>query len=489
MPVTCAQMSAAEERLFSTGVSAEPLMDEAGRKCFRAILDYFPTPAKAVVFCGKGNNGGDGLVVARWLKESGWEVEIDYSHGRAGLSELALKKRDEFEAAANAPASPHPGSSLVLVDALLGIGASGDLRGKILDAATRLNRLRKEEQGTCFAIDIPTGLNADTGAAGAGAITADYTLSICQPKWGFAAESALPHVGRLVEIPLEIPVPDADASVQFLFPSNLKPRLPRRPFDFHKGRAGRVLLIAGSKGLAGAGNLSTLGASRSGAGLTTLCVPPDIYPVVASQCPAEIMVRPVESISEALELPHDVVGIGPGIGRDRDRSVIESILHHPNPMVVDADALNALAAAGVNPSRLPANRMLTPHPGELSRLTDKIGERVDLTRRLADQWGVTLLLKGSRTAIASPDSPVELNTTGHPGMASGGMGDVLTGICASLIGQGISIHDAACLGSWLLGRAAEIARDQSAIAPESVSAVMVAESLGQAMESLRRSMS
>lgn len=488
MPVTCAQMSAAEERLFATGTSAESLMDEAGRACALAIREFFPDPARVIVFCGKGNNGGDALVVARWLKRWGWDVAIHYSHGRDGLSALARKKRDEWESESEPGGNREPARTpLLLVDGLLGIGASGPLRGEILKAAATLAELREKNAGTCFAIDIPTGLNADTGEAGAGAVVADYTLSICEPKAGFAAESALPFLGRLVAIPLEIPVPEKDDSIRFLFPRYLAPMLPRRPFDFHKGKAGRVLILAGSKGYTGAAVLSALGASRSGAGLTTVCVPEEIYPVVAAQCPAEVMVQPVGSVREALDFPHDVVAIGPGMGRERDRSVVAAVLSHEKPMVVDADALNALAAAGIDLRRLPPNRLLTPHPGELARLTPERGGRNELTRRLADAWGVTLLHKGSRSTIATPGHPLALNTTGHPGMASGGMGDVLTGMCASLIGQGLSPHDAASLGSWLLGRAAEIARDTGGIAPESVSAVMVAEQLGAAIRALRLS--
>jgi NAD(P)H-hydrate epimerase len=164
--------------------------------------------------------------------------------------------------------------------------------------------------------------------------------------------------------------------------------------------------------------------------------------------------------------------------------LIDQIWTHPKPVVVDADGLNAAAIDSRSFSELPANRLLTPHPGELKRLTEQTADRVSITRKLADEWGVTLLHKGSRTAIATPGHPVELNTTGHSGMASGGMGDVLTGVCASLIGQGISTHDAASLGSWLIGRAAEIARDKNQIAASSVTATLMAKHLGSAMRDL-----
>ncbi|MDF1823187.1 MAG: NAD(P)H-hydrate dehydratase [Verrucomicrobiales bacterium] len=484
MLVTCKQMAAAEEQLFSTGVSAESLMDKAGHLCALAIQRFFPCPGRAIIFCGKGNNGGDALVVARWLKRSGWLVEVRYSHGRDELSPLGLKKRDEWEAEGNALKNP-TGPAFVLVDGLLGIGACGPLRGRILESASEMRRLRDEQFGTCFAIDIPTGLNADTGEPGAGTIIADYTLSICAPKTGFTCREAVNFLGRLIEIPLDIPVPEANSAIRFLFPSQLRCRYPRRDFDTHKGSAGRVLIIAGSRGLSGAAVLASLGASRSGAGLITVCVPEEIYAIVASQCPAEVMVRPVSSIQEALSFPHDVVAIGPGLGREQDQSIVRALRHHERDMVVDADALNALASSGISPVSLPANRLLTPHPGELARLTDTTGTRCEVTRKLADEWNVSLLHKGTRTAIATPGYPLELNTTGHPGMASGGMGDVLTGMCASLIAQGLNLHDAACVGSWLLGRAAEIVRDKSSFAPESINAVQVARSLGRAIFELR----
>lgn len=487
MLVTCAQMSAAEERLFSTGADAEPYMDEAGRRCAEVIQRFSTHPARVEVFCGKGNNGGDALVVARILLERYHDVHLHFSHGKEGLSELAKKKLKQFEESKGRQKPlPYPSDGVVVVDGLLGIGAQGDLRGQIREAADEINRLRTEKFGQCFAIDIPTGLNADTGEPGAGAVVADYTLSITAAKVGFASDKAVNHVGRLVEIPLDIPVNEGRSDVGFLFPSNLRPRLKRRLFDTHKGTAGRVAVIAGSRGLTGAAALTSTGASRTGAGLVTVFVEEDVYPIIAAQAPLEVMVRPMKSVEDVLETKYDAIAIGPGLGARADR-FLGLITSSEIPMVVDADALNALARSGIDLSSLPSNRLLTPHPGELARLNGRKGDRVSITRELADQWGVTLLHKGARTAIASPGKPVELNTTGTPGMASGGMGDVLTGICASLIGQGYHIHDAACLGSWLLGRAAEFAvRRSFEGASESITAPQVADALPQALGALQR---
>ncbi|MEM9017750.1 MAG: NAD(P)H-hydrate epimerase, partial [Verrucomicrobiota bacterium] len=200
MLVTCREMSRAEEALFSTGVSAEPYMDEAGRQCAEAIRQFRPTPGRAEIFCGKGNNGGDALVVARWLKRWGWSVEVHWCGGEKSLSPLGEKKRAEFEAEPmlDLPASRRS-NRLIVVDGLLGIGASGDLRGEINAFAERINHLREAAFATCFAIDIPTGLNADTGEPYRGAVKADVTLSITAPKLGFAADRSVNFVGRLVE--------------------------------------------------------------------------------------------------------------------------------------------------------------------------------------------------------------------------------------------------------------------------------------------------
>lgn len=485
MLASCAEIIEAERRLFSSGVDPEPFMDEAGRLCTEAISHFFPVPAHAEVFCGKGNNGGDALVVARLLKRAGWAVTLHCTHPSREMSPLSQKKLAEWEA--EPASSARVSNRTILVDGLLGIGAKGNLRSEILEAARQINGLRQDRFATCFAIDIPSGLDADSGIPCPEAVIADFTLSITVPKIGFVADSAINHLGRIVEIPLDIPVEGADESRRFLFPSNLRPRLVRRNFDTHKGIAGRVTILAGSRGLTGAATLSALGASRSGAGLVTVCVPDSIYPLVVSQAPPEIMVKPIQSFSEVSDLKTDAFVIGPGLGTDLSPDLLEFLFEDPRPIIVDADALNALAK---NPARLPTlpgRRLLTPHPGEMQRLTGlpPDADRARLATRFSEEWGVTLLLKGARTIIATDGQILEFNTTGHPGMASGGMGDVLTGVCAALVAGGHSLHDAACLGSWLLGRAAELTVNHRQIAAESISAPMVAESLGAALLALQ----
>jgi NAD(P)H-hydrate epimerase len=486
MLVTCQQMFDAEAQLFSAGISAESYMDEAGRCCALEIRRFFPSPGSAEIFCGKGNNGGDALVIARWLKSWGWRTSLHFSHGRDNVSELARIKLEQYR---NEPGRDSVTSNQVIcVDGLLGIGAVGDLRGGVREQADRINQLRNETWATCFAVDTPSGLNADTGEACEGAVIADVTLTITCAKTGFASDHAIDHVGRIALIPLDIPVNEFATEVNLLFPTNLLPRLKRRDFDTHKGAVGKVVVIAGSRGLTGAASLTASGASAIGAGLVTALVSEEAYEVIAAQAPTEIMVRPGRSRKTIDQLNPDVIAIGPGLGDEVPAELIELMLNHPAPMVIDADALNALAKHQIDPTELPPNRVLTPHPGELARLTEKDDDRVSLTRQLADKWGVTLLHKGARSAIATPGSPVELNTTGHPGMASGGMGDVLTGMCAGLIGQGVSQHDAACLGSWLLGRAAELATMCDKRANESITAHSVASHLGIALRELQTEM-
>ncbi|MBP85019.1 MAG: hypothetical protein CMO61_14345 [Verrucomicrobiales bacterium] len=483
MLVTCQQMSNAEAQLFSTGISAESYMDEAGRRCALEIRRFFPSPASAEIFCGKGNNGGDALVIARLLKSWGWRTNLHFSHGKDDISDLARIKLEQYN---NEPSHDSVASNQVIcVDGLLGIGAVGNLRSGVRTLTDRINQLRRETWATCFAVDTPSGLNADTGEAYEGAVVADVTLTITCAKTGFASDHAINHVGRIALIPLDIPFNECATEVNLLFPTNLLPRLNRRDFDTHKGAAGRVVIVAGSRGLTGAASLTASGASNIGAGLVTALVPEDAYEVIAAQAPTEVMVRPGRNREAIDQLNPDVIAIGPGLGDDVPDELIEMMLNHPAPMVIDADALNALAKHQLDPTELPPNRVLTPHPGELARLTEKEDDRVPLTRKLADEWGVTLLHKGARSAIATPGSPVELNTTGHPGMASGGMGDVLTGMCAGFIAQGVGLHDAACIGSWLLGRAAELATVNGWCANESVTAGSTASHLGLALRELQ----
>lgn len=479
MIVTCQQMQAAEEKLFSSGQDAEPLMDKAGAGCASAVDSIFAgQPGEAVLFCGPGNNGGDALVVGAHLRKWGWRVRAEFSHPIDQISALARGKYSEFQAV---PDGSGRGGPLLLVDGLLGIGSRGSLRGPVAEAAARLNSMRVARGAISCAIDIPTGIDGDSGEPYEGAVIADHTLTICAPKRGLVMESSINHVGRIHLIPLpEIPVDDGDTSLELLHPGNLFSRIPRRPFDTHKGAAGRVSIVAGSRGLTGAAVLTSLGALHSGAGLVTVFVPPSIYPVVASRAPLEVMVRPYTRIEEIETHPADVFAVGPGLGEQIDPALLRFATANPAPMVLDADMLNWMACHPTLLGNLPpGQRVLTPHPGELKRLSPQLDkDRIEAARSLARKWNVTLHYKGARTVVATEGQPTGINSTGTPAMASGGMGDVLTGMIAGLFAQRLPFHAASCLGSWCLGRAAETV-------PGSVIAGAVAENIGKALDEIR----
>jgi ADP-dependent NAD(P)H-hydrate dehydratase / NAD(P)H-hydrate epimerase len=498
MIVTCEAIQNAEKRLFVRGIDAEPLMEEAGWQCARAIRQFCPDPGKAVLYVGKGHNGGDALVIGRHLRLWGWKVsaQLALSPGEE-LHELVARKLDEFAAVPEPPdgltAATGP---LVLVDGLLGIGAKGPLRGRTRELAVVLNAKRRRRHAMTFAVDLPTGIDGDSGIPCEGAVEADVTLSITAVKLGLVADAALDHVGRLVQIPMPVitsEITEGDASIVVPSPDWIASRLPRRTFASHKGTCGRVALLAGSMGLAGAAKLCGLGALRGGAGLVTVFVPESIYQIVAAAAPAEIMVRPSRNFEEVRDFPADVLALGPGLGADPEQAgnLLSLIQDDPRPVLIDADGLNLLsrqpgALASLSPR---GPRLLTPHPGELARLLGgnlPAGkERLEIARGIVGAHPITLLFKGARTVIAEKGKPSILNATGHPAMATGGIGDVLTGLCAALIGQGLSLYDAAAAGSWLIGRAAEIALMDGSNSAESLLATDIARHLGAAFQAAR----
>jgi len=256
-------------------------------------------------------------------------------------------------------------------------------------------------------------------------------------------------------------------------------------FDTHKGMAGRVLVLAGSPGFTGAARLCAGGALLGGAGLVTLCVKRDVYPLLAPAAIPEVMVRPLDSYEEILSERWDAIAVGPGLSTRHAEEILAVVQRAECPCVVDADALNVVSRDPSVLIRCAGPRLLTPHPGEMERLFPRNGRsRLGWVRDFVDIHPVTLLLKGARTIIGERGCPAAYNATGHPGMASGGIGDVLTGVAASLIAQGKSPREAAMLGAWVCGRAAEIAITRGA-SQESLRASDVSSCLGTAFQSLR----
>jgi NAD(P)H-hydrate epimerase len=441
------------------------------------------------VFAGKGHNGGDALVAAARLKEAGWEIDLRLIFPESDLAELTRKKLETFRrdelplVPGSAEARP---SALIVLDGLLGLGAKHLLREPIRTAAQEINRLRREQNAFVFAVDIPTGLDGDNGDSDPDCVMADCTITIGNAKHGLVVDSAIDYVGRLEIVALsELAIAASPANDLMACAPSLAALLPRRRFNVHKNDFGRIGVVAGSQGFVGAALMTTEGALRGGAGLVELFVPKEIYPIVAAAAPAEAMVKPVRSYRELLEQKIDVWALGPGLGKGEAKDLLKVIERAPAPMVLDADGLNILSAEVEILKRCAGPRLLTPHPGEMKRLFDS-GKmsRAGTAKNFAELFSVTVLYKGARTIVAERDRQLSYNSTGNPGMATGGMGDVLTGVCAALIGQGLSLYDAARIGAWSCGRAAEIAVFEKGESEQSLLPRDVLKNLGAAFTEL-----
>jgi NAD(P)H-hydrate epimerase len=448
-------MRTVEEAAFAAGITADALMEEAGKGIARAVSKCCPGPGRCLVIARKGHNAGDALVAARVLAQAGWEIETHLIFPRSKLSPLTSQKLQELE---KLPANTTGGATVIL-DGLLGLGSHPPLRGPIRDACRTINSLGRKG-AYVFAVDFPSGLDGDSGAADPDCVIADFTVAIGAAKTGLLADSALDHVGRLEIAVLRALALTAgvEPEAEVAIPEILGPLLPRRKFSAYKNQFGRIGIVAGSRGLSGAAVLCSLGALRAGAGLVELFVPEEIYQLVAGAAPAEAMVKPLTSDKDLLQQTVDVWAIGPGLGRDRGAGILQLIREAQTPMVIDADALNLLSGQMDILSAAKGPRLLTPHPGEMKRLwPNDNGTRAEIATRFCQKYKVTLLLKGSRTVIAEKDRLLSYNSTGNPGMATGGMGDVLTGVCGALFGAKLTPRDAARVGAWVCGRAAELA--------------------------------
>ncbi|PYL93636.1 MAG: hypothetical protein DME28_08320 [Verrucomicrobia bacterium] len=488
--LSSAQMRAAEESAVARGVTIETLMDQAGAGVARAVRQFFPKPARCLVFAGKGHNGGDALVAAEQLQRIGWKIDVRLPFAEENSSDLTQKKLKTLRDAATKSADTiERGTHLIILDGLLGTGAKSFLREPLRTAAREINRLRREENAFVFAVDLPTGLDADSGENDPeDSVIADFTVTIGFAKHGLIVDSALNLVGRIQIVPLPGLCTEAGAPNELAAsPYSLSPLLPRRKFSAYKNEFGRIGVVAGSKGFVGAALMTAEGALRAGAGLVEVFVPEEIYEVAASAAPVEAMVKPVRRYRDLLdEKEIDVWALGPGLGKARASEILNLIENAPQPMIVDADGLNIVADKIEILRVCRGARLLTPHPGEMKRLME-VGKmaRAGIARNFCDQFPITLLLKGSRSIVCERGKPISYNTTGNPGMASGGMGDVLTGVCAGLAGRELSIYDSGRVGAWTCGRAAEISIFQNGASEESLLASDVLAHLGAAFNELR----
>ena len=503
MTFTASQIRALEQSVFAEGVSPEILMEEAGIGAAQKLREAFPTPGHAFAIFGKGHNGGDALVVARELAVNGWSVSLVPASPESDWAPLTRKKFAEAGLCSHEHQLPLPETlpqahTVLLLDGLVGTGSSGPLNPPYAELSRRMNQLRRSRRVHTIALDLPSGIHPDTGIPSPDAVEADLTLTIGFPKPGLLADEAINHVGRIELIPLAALTAAANTGARrdesvlrnaLITEQLVADHLKRPPFSLHKGQAGRVLAVAGSHGMTGAAILCASGALRAGAGLVTLCVPESVWPIVASSAPAPIMVRPLRSLSDALNFRADALVIGPGLGAVQSHELLSVLRAFSGPLLLDADALNHLTAHAIRDVAKNREVLLTPHPGEMERLVPNSIQRPrrESAQRLVEKTNATCLLKGSRTLVQSISGQALYNTTGCPGMASGGMGDVLSGVAAALLARGLPASAAGACGAWLCGKTAQTLTaplHPSGLSTESLTASDVVNHLGLAFNAL-----
>jgi len=476
-----------ERTIHEAGIPGHVLMERAGEGAARAFLEEHPENAgrPVAVICGKGNNGGDGLVIARVLCAHGTPARAfvlareDALRGDPRAMLEAARRagvRVDFlrDDAALDGALPALRECAGLVDAIFGTGLERDVSGLPRRAIEILEVLHPGR--AILAVDIPSGVDATTGAVLGAAVTADLTVTFGLPKLGHVLFPGAARAGRLRVVDIGIPpayVEEAGLRDSILTREEALAALPPRPKDAHKGTFGHLLVLAGSPGKTGAAAMAALAAMRCGTGLVTLGVPESLSAILAGKL-TEVMCeqlpetdartlgrKAVERIQE-LMLGKTAIALGPGISvHPETRELVATMARDALlPMVIDADGLNALTRRieVLHGARCP--RVLTPHPGEMGRLigTDSAAvnaDRIGCARAFAERHGVVLVLKGAHTIVARPDGEVRVNLTGNPGMASGGMGDALAGMVGGFLAQGVEAAVAAGLSVYLHGLAGD----------------------------------
>jgi NAD(P)H-hydrate epimerase len=474
------------------GLPGLVLMENAAIGVADAIGEVYGEAESAAIFCGPGNNGGDGLAVARHLATRGYAVEIFLVNGRPGRmalsgdagTQLAVCRKlelpiqevgpeDDLAPAIDAARDCH-----LIVDALFGTGLARPLEGVYAALVEALNELPVPR----VAVDLPSGLNGSRTDVFGPCLRADLTVTFAAPKRAHVFPPAAEVVGELIVTDLGFPpelverASEEGGPIHLLLGEELAGLVPPRAAATHKGDYGHALLVAGSPGKAGAAILAARAAVRAGAGLVTAAVPRPILDIVDLGS-IESMTLPLPSddsgqlteeaaaVALAAAEGKDAVAVGPGLGADAAPAIRRLAGECPLPLVLDADGINAFAGRAAELARRQAPTLLTPHPGELGRLlglstADVQADRVGAARRAAAETGAVAVLKGHQTLVAAPDGAVWVNPTGNPGMATGGTGDVLTGLLAGLLAQGLDPLDAARLGVYLHGLAGDLAVDR-----------------------------
>jgi len=473
---TASQVYALDAAAIASGIPGIQLMKRAGTAAYDLLLERFPEPARVTVYCGAGKNGGDGYVVAALAQQRLIPVQVIQL---AAPEKLTGEARQAYEFALQEGVYMQPFAQTsapqvgVIVDALLGIGLQGDVRPDFAAAIEQINHTGLP----VLAIDIPSGLNADSGAAQGAVVNATQTITYIGIKRGLLTGRGPAVCGDIVLSTLDIPAViysqlsingSAKPAAEVLLLSALLDLLASREADAHKGDFGHVMIIGGDTGYGGAAIMAAEAAARTGAGLVSVATRPEHVSAILARRP-EVMACGVVSGQELEPLlaRPTVLVIGPGLGRSPwSEQMLQQAVKSGLPMVLDADALNILAAGRVVPTIKPRNNwLLTPHPGEAARLlgvntNDVQADRFGSAASIQQKFGGAVILKGAGSVVAGESGVTGVVTQGNPGMASGGMGDVLSGIVGGLMAQGLSVENAARLSAVLHASAADLAADE-----------------------------
>ncbi|MBN1176725.1 MAG: NAD(P)H-hydrate dehydratase, partial [Dehalococcoidales bacterium] len=486
--LTAEQMRQTDRACIEQGTPASTLMENAGKCVAEYTQAYLNDMPDQHVLCliGTGNNGGDGLVAARYLKEWGASVTV-YLCSRRQPDDENLKLVRECEITCM-EAERDTGfrhldelleSVTCVIDALLGTGKMRPLEGVFKQVLEKVNKEKEKHKLSIIAVDLPSGMDADTGAVDPACPYADVTVTLAFPKTGLYNFPGAARVGTLKIADIGIPETLADSiKTELLTPEWTRDNLPARPLNANKGTFGKALVVAGSVNYTGSAYLACSGAMRAGAGLVTLATAASLHPILASKLtettflplpegqPGTIGREAAATISEQCER-YDALLLGCGLGQDPSTAdFVVSLLTEKKlpPMVLDADALNILSKIPNWWQRVTSDAIITPHPGEMSRLCglsiEEIqADRLNVARKYAAEWNKIILLKGAYNVIASPDGRCCISPFANPGLATAGTGDVLSGIIAGMLAQGPTIYDAARLGVYIGCEAGETIRN------------------------------
>ncbi len=489
------QVSKADKATIENeGITSGELMERAGNACAEWIKERFDNTKPVIVIAGIGNNGGDALVVSRLLLASGYSVETYVARYSEKFSEdfqlnldRLVKSGHEIQYVLEEAQFPGISSEALIVEGMFGSGLNRKVEGFSAHWIEQINSSLAE----VVSIDVPSGMYADRMTPeDHPVIEATYTLTFQVPKLAFLLPQSIDQIGDWHVLPIDLDpayIATAESSYYFLDSiSEYASAFQREKFS-HKGSFGHSLIMAGSYGSMGAAVMATQSAVRSGSGLVSAFCPKCGYEIMQSTVPeAMCMVDDYyEYLSDFPELtPYSAIGIGPGIGTEKKtRRMLKGMLTaYKKPVVLDADAINLLSQSGKSEDWLPKNSILTPHPGEFRRLfgeTTDYYKRLELLRNRAKEWNVFILLKGAHSALATPQGEVYFNSTGNPGMATGGSGDVLTGLITGFLAQTQDPFVSALCGMYIHGLAGDIAAEF--YGQQAMKATDIIESIGEAI--------